>query len=227
MRREAVAQAIYEHYLPRFAGDDNPRSPAALVIGLADRLDSLAGLFAAGLAPTGTRDPFAQRRTALGLVQALTAWDLDFDVRQGLALASEGLPVPSTPEIQKACLEFIAGRLRSYLVEQENYRYDVVDAVLAAQQHNPAGAVRAVKQLAPRVAQAGLADDFARLRPLRAHHARPVAAVPARPQRPGRAGRERPVPGAAEGGSHPAPPWLDGRFPERLFAGHPGHQPLF
>ncbi len=150
---EAVAQAIYEHYLPRFAGDDNPRSPAALVIGLADRLDSLAGLFAAGLAPTGTRDPFAQRRTALGLVQALTAWDLDFDVRQGLALASEGLPVPSTPEIQKACLEFIAGRLRSVLVEQENYRYDVVDAVLAAQQHNPAGAVRAVKQLAPRVTQ--------------------------------------------------------------------------
>ena len=150
---EAVAQAIYEHYLPRFAGDDNPRSPAALVIGLADRLDSLAGLFAAGLAPTGTRDPFAQRRTALGLVQALTAWDLDFDVRQGLALASEGLPVPSTLEIQKACLEFIAGRLRSFLVEQENYRYDVVDAVLAAQLHNPAGAVRAVKQLAPRVAQ--------------------------------------------------------------------------
>ena len=150
---EAVAQAIYEHYLPRSAGDENPHSPAALVIGLADRLDSLAGLFAAGLAPTGTRDPFAQRRTALGLVQALIAWDLNFDLRQGLALASEGLPVPSTPEIQKACLEFIAGRLRSFLVEQENYRYDVVDAVLAVQQHNPAGAVRAVKQLAARVAQ--------------------------------------------------------------------------
>jgi glycyl-tRNA synthetase len=151
---EAVAQAIYEHYLPRFAGDANPLSPAALAIGLADRLDSLAGLFAAGLAPTGTRDPFAQRRTALGLVQALTAWDLDFDLRQGLALASEGLPVPSTPEIQNACLDFIAGRLRSFLVEQENYHYDVVDAVLAAQQHNPAGVVRAVKELAARVAQA-------------------------------------------------------------------------
>ena len=150
---EAVAQAIYEHYLPRFAGDANPLSPAGLAIGLADRLDSLAGLFAAGLAPTGTRDPFAQRRAALGLVQALTAWDLDFDLRQGLALASEGLPLPSTPEIQQACLEFIAGRLRSFLVEQENYRYDVVDAVLAAQQHNPAGAVRAVKELAARVAQ--------------------------------------------------------------------------
>jgi glycyl-tRNA synthetase len=151
---EAVAQAIYEHYLPRFAGDSNPLSPAGLAIGLADRLDSLAGLFAAGLAPTGTRDPFAQRRTAFGMVQALTAWDLDFDLRQGLAMASERLPVPSTPEIQNACLEFIAGRLRSFLVEQENYRYDVVDAVLAAQQHNPAGVVRAVKELAARVAQA-------------------------------------------------------------------------
>ncbi|MGD0006306.1 MAG: glycine--tRNA ligase subunit beta [Anaerolineaceae bacterium] len=151
---EAVAQAIYEHYLPRFAGDANPLSPSGLVIGLADRLDSLAGLFAAGLAPTGTRDPFAQRRTALGMVQALTAWDLDFDLRQGLALASEVLPVPSSPEIQKACLEFIAGRLRSFLVEQENYRYDVVDAVLAAQQHNPAGVVRSVKELAAHVTQA-------------------------------------------------------------------------
>ena len=66
-----VADAIREHYLPRFTGDAVPASKAGLVVGLADRLDSLVGLFAAGLAPTGTRDPFAQRRTAIGLVQLL------------------------------------------------------------------------------------------------------------------------------------------------------------
>ncbi len=62
----AVGDAIFEHYLPRFAGDAAPRSRPALAVGLADRLDSLAGLFAAGLAPTGNKDPFAQRRLALG-----------------------------------------------------------------------------------------------------------------------------------------------------------------
>jgi glycyl-tRNA synthetase len=156
---EAVAQAIFEHYLPRSAsdprsagGDSVPSAKPGLLLGLADRLDTLAGLFAAGLAPTGTRDPFAQRRAALGLVQVLTAWDQDFDLRQGLKLASEILPIPSTPEVQAACLEFISGRLRGYLVEQEGYPYDVVDAILAAQSHNPAGAVRAVKQLAVYVA---------------------------------------------------------------------------
>jgi glycyl-tRNA synthetase len=150
---EAVAQAIYEHYLPRSSGDAAPQARSGLLVGVADRLDSLAGLFAAGLAPTGTRDPFAQRRTALGLVQALMAWDLDFDLRQGLAQASELLPIPSSPEIQAACLDFVAGRLRALLVDQEGYRYDAVDAVLAAQRANPAGVGRGVKELSAWVAR--------------------------------------------------------------------------
>jgi glycyl-tRNA synthetase len=141
-----VAQAILEHYLPRFTGDALPSGKAGLVIGIADRLDSLAGLFAAGLAPTGTKDPFAQRRSALGLGQSLAAFDLDFDLADGLALASAQLPIPSDDTIQKSCLEFISGRMRSSLIEQ-GYRYDVVDAVLAAQQKNPAGVIRAVREL--------------------------------------------------------------------------------
>jgi glycyl-tRNA synthetase len=143
---EGVARAIFEHYLPRFSGDDMPTTRAGLLVGLADRLDSLTGLFAAGLAPTGTRDPFAQRRTALGLVQSLIAWDLDFDLRHGLALAAETLPIQSSPESQAACLDFIVGRLRTVLIDQ-GYRYDVVDAVLASQSANPAGALRSVKEL--------------------------------------------------------------------------------
>lgn len=151
---EAVAQAIYEHYLPRFSGDHLPASPAGLVVGLADRLDTLTGLFAAGLAPTGTKDPFAQRRAALGLVQILALRDLDFDLREGLRLAAEALPLPATAESQAACLDFIVGRLRSYLMEQEDgYRYDVVDAVLAEQAANPAGVLRAVRALSQWVAR--------------------------------------------------------------------------
>lgn len=144
---QAVAQAIFEHYLPRYTGDMTPHSLAGLVIGLADRLDSLTGLFAAGLAPTGTRDPFAQRRSALGLVQGLIAWDLDFDLRVGLGLAAAGLPIPATAETRGACLEFIVGRLRSILLDA-GFRYDVVDAVLAVQSANPANASRAVNELA-------------------------------------------------------------------------------
>jgi glycyl-tRNA synthetase len=144
---QEVADAIYEHYLPRSASDKVAAGRPGLLIGLADRLDSLSGLFAAGLAPTGTRDPFAQRRSALGLVQSLMAWDLDFDLREGLALASANLPVASSSEVQRACLDFITGRMRSQLIEQEGYRYDVVDAVLAEQGHNPAGVLRGVKEL--------------------------------------------------------------------------------
>ena len=142
-----AAEAIFEHYLPRFSGDEIPRKRPGLVVGLADRLDTLAGLFAAGLAPTGNKDPFAQRRAALGLVQNLMVWDLPFDLRQALELAAKRLPIPASQESQKACLEFIVERLRHLLLEQ-GWRYDVVDAVLAEQGYDLARAAQAVKSLA-------------------------------------------------------------------------------
>ncbi|MBN2548654.1 MAG: glycine--tRNA ligase subunit beta, partial [Anaerolineales bacterium] len=148
---EAVAQAIFEHYLPRSAGDITPTSLPGLAVGLADRLDSLVGLFAADLAPSGNRDPFAQRRAALGLVQNLIAWELDFDLRPALQAAAAHLPEAvsaraASPEVQGAVFEFILERLRNILLEQGR-RYDVVDAVLAAQGHNPARASQAVTAL--------------------------------------------------------------------------------
>ena len=143
---EEVAQALFDHYLPRFMGDAVPPTKIGLVVGLADRLDSLAGLFAAGLAPTGTKDPFAQRRTALGLVQLLSSFDLDFDLKAGLELAAQNMPITVTPESLQASLDFIVGRLKNSLTDQ-GFRYDVVDAVLAEQQSNPAGVIRAVREL--------------------------------------------------------------------------------
>ncbi len=143
---EDVGKAIYEHYLPRNSGDQVPGSRPGMVVGLADRLDTLAGLFAAGIAPSGTKDPFAQRRAALGLVQILIAWDLDFDLRAGLNLAASVLPIAMQDKEATTCLDFIIGRLQNSLLEQ-GYRYDIVAAIIAAQGHNPAASVRAIKVL--------------------------------------------------------------------------------
>jgi glycyl-tRNA synthetase len=144
---EGVALAIFEHYLPRYAGDLTPRTRPGLVVGTADRLDSLVGLFAAGLAPTGNKDPFAQRRAALGLVQNLIAWEQDFDLRPALQAAAMHLPVEAGPQVQAATLDFIVERMRNVLLDQ-GWRYDVVDAVLQAQGYNPARAAHAVRELA-------------------------------------------------------------------------------
>jgi len=141
-----VAQAIYEHNLPRGAEDAVPESPAGIAVAIADRLDSLAGLFAAGLAPTGTRDPFALRRAALGLIQILLARGISFDLRQGIRLAASFQPIPVSEALQSQVMEFISARLRGVLTDQ-GFRYDVVEAVLAAQGSNPLLARRAAEEL--------------------------------------------------------------------------------
>lgn len=143
---QATADAILEHYLPRYSGDRLPKSRTGLLVGIADRLDTLMGLFAAGLAPSGAKDPFAQRRAALGLVQGLIGLQVYFDLRYGLESAAAGLPIPSTPEARSACLDFIIERLRNLLLEQGK-RFSVVEAVLAVQGSNPARAAAAVDEL--------------------------------------------------------------------------------
>jgi glycyl-tRNA synthetase len=143
---EPVGQAIREHYLPRFAGDDSPETSIGLIVGLADRLDTMAGLFAIGLAPTGTKDPYGQRRAALGVVGNLIDWDLDFDLREALKVAAKHLPVAMSSESLEGCLEFIVERQRNLLLESGE-RYDVVDAVLSAQGQTPTRAAQAVGEL--------------------------------------------------------------------------------
>ncbi|PJF46249.1 MAG: glycine--tRNA ligase subunit beta, partial [Candidatus Thermofonsia Clade 3 bacterium] len=96
--KEAVAEAIFEHYLPRFAGDATPKTAAGLILSLADKLDSIAGLFAVGLAPKGSADPFALRRAAIGIVQNLIAGDSPFSLRAGLEAAMAQLPIAPNVE---------------------------------------------------------------------------------------------------------------------------------
>ncbi|MBN1953739.1 MAG: glycine--tRNA ligase subunit beta [Anaerolineae bacterium] len=142
----AVAEAIFDHYLPRFAGDALPAGQAGLVVGLADRLDSLAGLFAVGMAPSGSTDPYGLRRSALGMVQILIAAGLSFSVAAGLSMAASLLPVAADAAALQAAREFVAGRLRVYLRDQ-GLRYDVVEAVLAARGDDPFRAQEAAGQL--------------------------------------------------------------------------------
>ncbi len=160
----AVAEAIFEHYLPRFAGDAVSRTRPGLVVGLANRLDSMAGLFAVGLAPTGSSDPYHLRRDALGLVQNLLAHQLPFSVLEGLAAAARLLPIEISEDALSAALDFVVERLRSLLREQ-GFRYDVVDGVLAVRGDDPFRARQAVEGLSRWVAREDwnrILDNYAR-----------------------------------------------------------------
>ncbi len=141
-----VGEAIGEQYQPV------PRTRPGLAVALADRLDSLAGLFASGLAPTGTKDPFGLRRAAIGVVQPLIEHKINFDLRAAIKSASALEPVPVTDQVQAQVLEFITGRLRVVLMDL-SFKHDVVDAVLAEQSDDPARSELAVRQLTAWVAR--------------------------------------------------------------------------
>jgi glycyl-tRNA synthetase len=152
---QEVADAILEHYLPRFAGDALPTSLPGIIIGLADRLDSLTGLFAAGLKPSGTRDPFALRRAALGIVQVLVETEQRFDLRIAIGLTAERLPLAAPDTVQADVLDYIVQRLRGMLLEK-GLRYDVVDAVLTERGYDPYLAAQTASRLSDWVSR----DDW-------------------------------------------------------------------
>jgi glycyl-tRNA synthetase beta chain len=124
-----IADAIEDHYKPRFAGDELPRNPTGLVIALSDKLETLAGLFSIGQLPTGDKDPFALRRHALGIVRMLMEKDLplalDELIGQAVALFTQADAATAT-----LLSEFVYERLASTLREQ-GYSAQEVDAVLA------------------------------------------------------------------------------------------------
>ncbi len=130
---EEVATAIGEHYSPRFAGDAIPSTAAGQVVGLADRADTLVVCFAAGLAPSGNKDPFALRRAALGLVRILSEANLGLYLEDLLAWAGEGSP--ASLEVDRAILaevaEFVLQRARGHYRER-GYGTELVNAALAA-----------------------------------------------------------------------------------------------
>jgi glycyl-tRNA synthetase len=156
---DAVAVAIFEHYLPRSQGDALPQTRPSLALGIASRLDSLVGLFAVGLAPTASADPFGLRRDALGLVQTLAGAGQTFDLRPALAAAAGLMPVPVSEQVLADVLAFIRDRLYGWLRDQ-GLPHDVVSAVLAEQGHDPARAAATARDLAELVKLPDWADLF-------------------------------------------------------------------
>ncbi len=159
-----VADALFEHYLPRFAGDALPDGRVGTALGIADRLDSLAGLFAVGLSPTGSADPYGLRRAALGLVQILIGRELTFSLADGLQEAGQHLPIEATTTTLEAARSFIIGRLEG-LLRDKGFAHDVVQAVLAEQGDDPWRAWQAAQQLSRWVARDDwptILDNYAR-----------------------------------------------------------------
>lgn len=127
-----VATGIFEHYLPRFAGDALPATTIGRIVGIGDKLDNICATFSRGLAPTGSQDPYALRRQALGVINIL----LDANYHISLAKIIAGtlylldIKPEETGKLVPQIMEFFKQRLRNLLMDQ-GIRYDVIDAVFA------------------------------------------------------------------------------------------------
>ncbi|MCP4432609.1 MAG: glycine--tRNA ligase subunit beta [Gammaproteobacteria bacterium] len=126
-----VSTAIEQHYWPRFAGDDLPEDDIAQCLAIADRLDSLVGIFSIGQKPSGDKDPFALRRAALGVVRLLIERDMAIDLRELCQCSVSNLPDSISAEnIVDEVIDYVFDRLTAYYQEQK-IGVDIVDAVLA------------------------------------------------------------------------------------------------
>ncbi len=128
---EEVATAIEEHYLPRFAGDTLPVTATGQAVALADRLDSMVGIFATGQQPTGVKDPFALRRAAIGVIRICIEQQLDLDLETLLKTAADALKQKiDTKSAVNEVFGYIMDRLRGYY-QDKGVDIDLIDAVLA------------------------------------------------------------------------------------------------
>jgi glycyl-tRNA synthetase beta chain len=135
----AVALALEEQYLPRFAGDRVPESKVGIAISLADKLDTIAGIFAIGQKPTGARDPFGLRRAALGILRTALERGVDIDL---LALVNQAIrlqPVVASAEVVAEVWTYLMERLRGAYLEGSgrNITTEMFDAVIAGQPGSP------------------------------------------------------------------------------------------
>jgi glycyl-tRNA synthetase beta chain len=132
-----VGDAIYDHYRPAGADDRIPRGPIGQIVALADKLDTLGGFFGLGMIPSGSRDPFALRRAAFGIIRILIEGGQALSIPRLCELAGAG-------ENQEALREFLFDRLRYYLRDVRGHNYDEVNAVLSASSDVPLDALERV-----------------------------------------------------------------------------------
>ncbi len=129
---QEVCEAIYEHYLPRFAGDHIPASETGMVLSLAEKIDNLVGSFSIGIKPTGSQDPYALRRQTLGIVNIILDKKLNIHLDKTLEKAYESFesiePDSSKGDIVAEVMDFIMQRMRGVLLDR-GLSYDVIDTV--------------------------------------------------------------------------------------------------
>jgi len=142
---DAVATALREQYMPRFWGDDLPATPVGQALAIADRLDTIMGIFGIGQAPTGDKDPFGLRRAALGILRIMSEQQLNLDINELLTLAeksfAEGIIAEGTSE---QVYQYMLERLRGYYQEQ-GINPDSIEAVLSCRPARPLDAIQRVK----------------------------------------------------------------------------------
>jgi glycyl-tRNA synthetase beta chain len=137
--RFAIADAIYDHYKPESTEDDVPRSLEGAVLAIADKADTIAGMFALGMIPSGSKDPFALRRQANGIVKTIAEKELPLglgqlmrDARSGFDGSEAEKKFVAAGKFDEGVRAFFRERLEFYLKDVRGYAYDVVKAVLAA-----------------------------------------------------------------------------------------------
>lgn len=160
---QAVSQGIFEHYQPRFSGEQSPASLAGALVSIADKMDTITGCFSIGIIPTGSQDPYALRRQAAGIVQIMLDHKLPLTLEQLFTIAIEHHAATkqlkrSKEEIAKDLQDFFALRVKNVLQELE-IRYDVVDAVMAAGFGDVGAVIRKGKLLMNEVASPEFKGD--------------------------------------------------------------------
>lgn len=141
---EAVALALFEQYLPRFAGDELPSHGVSSALAMADKLDTIVGIFGIGQAPKGS-DPFALRRASLGVLRIIIEYGYDLDLIDLIAQAKSLFGTRLThPNVEQDVLEFMLARFRAWY-QDEGYSVDVIQAVLARRPTKPADFDKRVK----------------------------------------------------------------------------------
>lgn len=132
-----IAEAIREHYLPRFAGDELPTTATGVAVALADRFDTIVGIFGIGQPPTGSKDPFALRRAALGILRLIVEKGFDLDLRECLAQAQANYPqLAGQPALVDTVLAYMIERFRAWY-EDEKIPVEVFMAVTAKNLSRP------------------------------------------------------------------------------------------
>ena len=126
-----VAQGIFEHYLPRFAGDELPTTDIGRLVGIADKIDNIAATFSRGLIPTGSQDPYALRRQAIGIINILVDGNYHLPLLKTIiaVLGMLNVPAAKNGELLAQLQEFFLQRVKNMMGDQ-GIRYDVIDAVL-------------------------------------------------------------------------------------------------